>query len=131
MTTAGSSPARRALVVVVDDDDSVREALPDLLGELGLDALAYASAEELLEAGGPGEADALVLDVAMPGLSGPELHLELLRRGHDVPVIFITAHADAARFSQLMGQGAVACLRKPFRDTELLEALTAAIARPR
>lgn len=122
---------RRAQVVVVDDDESVREALPDLLGELGFDALAYRSGEEFLRVGNPGAADALVLDVAMPGLSGPALHLELLRRGHDIPVIFITAHLGAAKFSQLMGQGAVACLSKPFGDTELVDALTAALARAR
>ena len=118
----------RALVCVVDDDDSVREALPDLLGELGFASRAFASAEAFLVSGMLNQADCLILDVAMPGMTGPELHLELHRRGHRIPVIFITARTDADMRPMLMRKGAVECLFKPFSDTALLEAVTAALA---
>ena len=119
---------RGALVCVVDDDQSVREALPDLLGEFGFAPLAFASAEEFLASGRIHDADCIILDVAMPGMTGPELHLELKRRGHAAPVIFITAHSDPALFPRLIEQGAVECLFKPFSDVALLEAVMAALA---
>ena len=118
----------RPLVCVVDDDESVRESLPDLLGELGFASQAFASAQALLASDSLQTADCLVLDVAMPGMTGPELHQELKRRGHDTPVIFITAHTDADLRQRLIGQGAAACLFKPFSDTALADALTAALA---
>ena len=117
-----------AHVCVVDDDESVREALPDLLGELGFTAKAFASAEEFLASGQLAHAGCLVLDVAMPGMTGPELQLELKARGHRIPIVFITAHSDESLFSRLTAQGAVACLSKPFSDTELLAAVTAALS---
>ena len=121
--------SKRALVCVVDDDESVREALPDLLGELGFAPHAFASAQAFLASDLLHQADCLILDVAMPGMTGPELHLELSRRGHRVPVVFITAHADTDLRPRLIGQGAVECLFKPFSDTALLDALNAALAR--
>lgn len=118
----------RPLVCVVDDDESVREALPDLLGELGFASRGFASADAFLASDLLDQADCLVLDVAMPGMTGPELHLELKRRGHGIPVIFITAQSDTDLRPRLIGQGAVQCLFKPFSDTALLDALTAALA---
>lgn len=115
---------------VVDDDQSVREALPDLLGEFGFTAHAFGSAEEFLASDQPRRAECLILDVAMPGMSGPELQTELKRRSVGIPIVFITAHCDEALFAKLSDRGAVACLLKPFSDTALLEAVTAALARP-
>lgn len=135
MNQGGSDPAasrsagpRGPLVCVVDDDESVREALPDLLGEFGFASLTFVSAEEFLASGRIEQADCLILDVAMPGMTGPELHLELKRRGQTPPVIFITAHTDPALFPRLVEQGAVACLFKPFSDTALHDAVTSALA---
>jgi FixJ family two-component response regulator len=114
------------LVSVVDDDESVRESLPDLLREFGLPSQVFASPSEFLQSAFLGKTKCLILDIAMPGMSGPELRRELLRRGHDIPTIFITAHADFA--SQLdMREGGVDCLLKPFSETALLEALKRAL----
>ena len=115
------------LVSVVDDDESVRESLPDLLQEFGFAVETFASAEEFLASGRIGETRCLVLDIAMPGMSGPDLQRELLERRHKVPIVFITAHADKSDVPRLMEQGAVACLLKPFSDTALREALNAAL----
>ena len=117
----------RPLVSVVDDDESVRESLPDLLQEFGFAVETFASAEEFLASGGIGNTCCLVLDIAMPGMSGPDLQHELLQRRHKVPIVFITAHADQSDLPRLMEQGAVACLLKPFSDTALLEAVNAAL----
>lgn len=118
-----SSPA---VVAVVDDDESVRESLPDLLREFGFSAQAFASAEAFLASDSLAQAQCLVLDIAMPGMSGPDLQQELARRGRQIPIIFITAHGDEAVQQHVLKQGAVACLLKPFSDTALLEALNAA-----
>ena len=117
----------RPLVSVVDDDESVRESLPDLLGEFGFAAETFASAEEFLASDRIDETRCLILDVAMPGMSGPDLHRELLRRGQQIPTIFITAHGSEATRPQLIAQGAVDCLLKPFSDTALREAIDAAL----
>jgi len=117
----------RPLVSVVDDDESVRESLPDLLQEFGFAVDTFASAEEFLASGGAARTACLILDIAMPGMSGPDLQCELMQRRQKVPIVFITAHADKADFPRLMEQGAVACLLKPFSDTALREALNAAL----
>jgi FixJ family two-component response regulator len=119
--------AARPLVSVVDDDESVRESLPDLLRELGFAAEAFSSAEEFLESDPAGRTQCLILDVSMPGMTGPELQRELSQRGTKIPIIFITAHADETVRPTLLEQGAVECLFKPFSETELLEALEAAL----
>lgn len=123
-----SAHPKPPLVCLVDDDESVREALPDLLGEFGFACLAFASAEEFLASDQMHHADCLVLDVAMPGMTGPELHLELKRRGHPAPVVFITAHTDPDLRPRLLAQGAVQCLFKPFSDVALRDAMAAALA---
>ena len=119
----------RPLVSVVDDDESVRESLPDLLQVFGFAVETFASAEEFLASGRIGETRCLILDIAMPGMSGPDLQRELVQRHQKVPIVFITAHADQSVIPRLI-EGAVACLRKPFSDTALREALDAALASP-
>jgi FixJ family two-component response regulator len=111
------------LVSVVDDDESVRESLPDLLREFGYSAKAFSSAEEFLASGYVDKTGCLIADIAMPGMSGPELQSELKRRERRVPIIFITAHGLERVRAKLMEQGAVACLPKPFSDEALLQAL--------
>jgi FixJ family two-component response regulator len=119
--------AARSLVSVVDDDESVRESLPDLLHELGFDVQAFSSAEEFLTSEHAGLTDCLVLDVAMPGMTGPDLQRELKLRRVKIPIIFITAHRDRDSRPQLLDDGAVDCLFKPFSETALLEAINAAL----
>ena len=117
----------RPLVSVVDDDESVRESLPDLLAELGFAVQAFASAEEFLASDWVDQTRCLILDIAMPVMSGPDLQRELKLRGQEIPVVFITAQKDEAIRSRVLEQGAVECLFKPFSDTALLEALNAAL----
>jgi FixJ family two-component response regulator len=119
---------QRPLVSVVDDDESVRESLPDLLQEFGFAVETFASAEDFLASGRVADSRCLILDIAMPGMSGPDLQRELVQRRQQVPIVFITAHADRSLFPRLIEQGAVACLLKPFSDTALREALDAALA---
>ena len=117
----------RALVSVVDDDESVRDSLPDLLRELGFAARAFSSAEAFLAADCVGQTRCLILDIAMPGMTGPDLRRELMIRRHAIPVVFITADRDETLRPRLLEQGAVECLFKPFGDTALLEAVNAAL----
>jgi FixJ family two-component response regulator len=117
----------RALVSVVDDDESVRESLPDLLREFGFAARAFSSAEEFLASDCVGDTKCLILDVAMPGMTGPELQRALRERRSEIPIVFITAHRDETVRPRMLREGAAECLFKPFRDTALLEALHAAL----
>jgi FixJ family two-component response regulator len=118
---------KRPLVSVVDDDDSVRESLPDLASELGYSAHAFCSAEAFLASDYVNQTRCLVLDIAMPGMTGPDLQRELKCRRQAIPIIFITADRDMAVRQRLIEQGAIECLFKPFSDTALLEALHAAL----
>lgn len=115
------------LVSVVDDDESVRESLPDLLREFGFAAQAFSSAEEFLASDWIAETKCLILDVAMPGMSGPGLQRELTRRGWKIPIVFITAHGDLSTRAYLLEQGAAEYLLKPFSDTALRDAVNAAL----
>jgi len=117
----------RALVAVVDDDESVRESLPDLLNELGFAVKAFGSAEEFLASACLQQARCLVLDIAMPGMSGPDLQRELIHRDIETPIVFITAHADDAILPRLLELGAVACLLKPFSEAALRDAIHTAL----
>jgi len=119
--------SKRSLVSVVDDDESVRESLPDLLRQLGFAAEAFSSAEAFLASEVVNETSCLILDVAMPGMSGPDLQLELIRRRQKIPIVFITGNGDSTVRPRLLAQGAVECLFKPFSDTALLDALNAAL----
>ena len=118
----------RSLVSVVDDDESVRESLPDLLREFGLAVRAFSSAEEFLASDCVDQTNCLILDIAMPGLTGPELQQELKSRGKEIPIIFITAQRDETVRARALEQGAVELLLKPFSDTDLRDALDAALA---
>jgi FixJ family two-component response regulator len=115
------------LVSVVDDDESVRESLPDFLRQVGYAAEAFSSAEEFLASDIVDETRCLLLDMAMPGMSGPELQQELIRRRQEIPIVFITAHADETIRPRLLARGAVECLFKPFSEKALLDALDTAL----
>lgn len=120
----------RPFLVIVDDDESLRESLPDLLVALGFGAQAFMSAKEFLASDALARASCLILDIAMPGMSGPELQQELLARGHSIPIVFITAQVDETMREALMQRGAVACLLKPFSEKDLQVALESALGTP-
>jgi FixJ family two-component response regulator len=119
--------AKRSLVSVVDDDAFVREALPDLLKELGYSSQAFPSAKAFLSSSMVADTRCLILDVAMPDMTGPELHRELIRRRQDIPVIFVTAIGDKALRPRLLAEGAVDCLFKPVSEQALIDALHTAL----
>jgi FixJ family two-component response regulator len=114
------------LVSIVDDDESVRESLPDLLREFGFRAEAFSSAEAFLVSNSLKETACLILDVTMPGMSGPELQRQLALSGQAIPIVYITAHGGDSLRPRLLAGGAVECLSKPFSDTALREALNSA-----
>lgn len=115
------------LVSVVDDDESVRESLPGLLRAFGFDARAFDSAEAFLASDAIDATRCVILDVAMPGMSGPELFEQLKQRPQNVPVIFITAQGNGGLCQRLVALGAVACLYKPFDPMALIDALKHAL----
>jgi FixJ family two-component response regulator len=115
------------LVSVVDDDQSARESLPELLKDLGFDVRTFSSAMEFLASDAPLRSNCLILDVAMPVMSGPELFRELRRSNLGIPVVFITARKDEVVRTRLLNDGAVECLFKPFGDTALSQALNKAV----
>ena len=117
----------RPLVSVVDDDESVRESLPDLLREFGFAARAFSSPEEFLASDCVSQTRCLILDIAMPGMTGPDLQRELKFRRQPIPIVFITARKNETVRQRVLEQGAVECLFKPFSDTALLEALNTAL----
>lgn len=126
MKSRDETSDQNSLVSVVDDDESVRESLPDLLKEFGFAARAFSSAEEFLSSDSVNETRCLILDIAMPGMSGLELQRELKRRGHLSPIIFITAQKDEVIRARALKEGAIRFLHKPLSDTALLEAVQAA-----
>ena len=121
----------QAVVFVIDDDPSMRAALEDLVGSVGLQARVFASPQEFLESKRPDAPGCLVLDVRLPGMSGLTVQKELAREGITLPVIFITGHGDIPMSVRAMKAGAVEFLTKPFHDQELLDAIHAAIERDR
>jgi len=123
----GTRAPERPLLSIVDDDESVRESLPDLLGEFGFTARAFSSAEEFLSSDCVHETRCLLIDVTMPRMSGPELQEELKRRGQQIPIVFITAQRDESIRARVLKQGASGFLLKPFSDTALLAALNRAM----
>ena len=116
-----------ALVCVVDDDESVRESLPDLLKEFGFQARSFSSAQEFLSSDSLNRTGCLILDIAMPGITGFDLHRELQLRGEKIPIIFITAQTDGALRARAFEGGAVGFLVKPFSDTALLASVETAL----
>ena len=119
--------ANPPLVSVVDDDESIRESLPDLLTVSGFSVRTFASAEAFLVSEFVGETRCLILDIAMPGMSGPDLHQELRRRGQEMPVVYITARKDENVRLRMLAAGAVDCLFKPFSAMALLDAVSTAL----
>jgi len=115
------------LISVVDDNESVRESLPDLLRQLGYAACAFPSGEEFLASGYDDLTRCLILDIAMPGMSGPDLHRELQRRQKKIPIIFITGHASDTVPPLMLEKNTAGCLFKPFSDSALLQALNRAL----
>jgi FixJ family two-component response regulator len=127
-SSPGNGATERPLLCVVDDDEMLRESLPELLSEYGFAARAFSSGQEFLASDYVGQARCLILDVAMPGMSGLDLQQELKRRGQAIPIIFITAQKDEDIRKQAFRQGAVEFLEKPFSDSALLDAVNAALA---
>ncbi|WP_050421645.1 response regulator transcription factor [Bradyrhizobium tropiciagri] len=118
-------------VLVIDDDPEFRDSVARLLRTIGLDARQFSSVPEFLKADPPEGPTCLVLDVRMPGQSGLDLQRELTAANRQVPIIFITAHADVPMTVQAMKGGALEFLTKPFRDQDLLDAVEAGLARDR
>jgi FixJ family two-component response regulator len=117
----------RPLVSGIDDDESVRESLPHLLKGFGFAVRAYSSAEEYLASNLLSQSKCLILDITMPGMSGPDLLEELKRLGWATPTIFITAQRDEKVRSQVLERGAIACFFKRFSGTALRTAIDAAL----
>ena len=120
-----------AIVFVIDDDPSMRGALEDLVGSVGLQVRAFASPQDFLQSKLPEVPGCLVLDVRLPGMSGLTFQKELGKLGIALPVIFITGHGDIPMSVRAMKAGAVEFLTKPFHDQELLDAIHTAIERDR
>jgi len=120
-----------SIVFVIDDDASIREAIESLIRSVGMHVRTFASAQEFMASTRPDAAACLVLDVRMPGLSGLDLQRELLNAGIRIPVIFITGHGDIPMSVRAMKAGAIEFLTKPFRDQDLLDAISHALERDR
>jgi len=118
-------------VLVIDDDPTFRDSVTRLLRTVGLHAREFSSVPEFLRADPPEGPTCLVLDVRMPGRSGLELQRDLAAANRQLPIIFITAHADVPMTVQAMKGGAIEFLTKPFRDQDLLDAVEAGLARDR
>jgi FixJ family two-component response regulator len=118
-------------VIVIDDDSGIRQALGSLLRSVGLKALLYGSVSDFMKAGRPDGPSCLVLDVRLPGKSGLDFQRELKNAGADLPIIFITGHGDIPMSVQAIKGGAVEFLTKPFRDQDLLDAITQALEQDR
>jgi FixJ family two-component response regulator len=117
------------MVCVVDDDESVRESLGGLLEAVGYRAEVFASAEDFLASPALAQTDSLILDVRMPGMSGPALQRELTVARPGIPIVFITAHGEARLRAELRAAGALDCLDKPFTEDAILNAVKAALLR--
>lgn len=128
-TKAGEAQA--PTVIIVDDDDDMRGALANLFNSVGLEAVVFGSAQELLAAKFPETPSCLVLDIRLPGISGLEFQGQLAKLGIDVPIVFMTGHGDIPMSVRAMKAGAVDFLSKPFRDQDMLDAVATAIERDR
>jgi RNA polymerase sigma factor (sigma-70 family) len=119
------------MIFVVDDDPSVRSSLKFLLGTVGLQVEGFESADVFLRKNLPDVPSCLVLDVRLPGLSGLDFQRELSARNIRIPIIFLTGHGDIPMSVRAMKAGAVEFLTKPFRDQDLLDAVSVALERDR
>jgi len=131
MATRAAAAAQEPVVFIIDDDRGVREALQSLLRSVGLRVELFDSAAGFMESALPDVPSCIVLDIRLPRLSGLDFQTELAKAGLDLPIIFITGHGDIQMSVQAMKAGAVDFLTKPFRDQDLLDAVTAAIERDR
>ena len=118
-------------MLVVDDDASMRTALAALFRSVGLDTELFDSTTALLERRPPDVESCLILDVRLPGISGLDFHTQVARLYRDIPVIFVTGYGDIPMSVRAMKAGAIDFLAKPFRDQDMLDAVTAALARDR
>jgi FixJ family two-component response regulator len=123
--------AMEPLVFIVEDDESMRRALSNLFQSVGLEVQLFGSAAEMLQGELPDVASCLVLDIRLPGLSGLDFQSELARANINIPIIFMTGHGDIPMSVRAMKGGAVDFLTKPFRDQDMLDAVTVAIERDR
>jgi FixJ family two-component response regulator len=118
-----------SVVIIVDDDAGIRASLDSLFRSVGLDTRLYGSPSELLGGSLPDGPGCIVLDVRLPGVSGLDLQSQLVRQGISYPIIFMTGHGDIPMSVRAMKAGAVDFLSKPFRDQDMLDAVTAALER--
>jgi FixJ family two-component response regulator len=116
-----------SLVSLVDDDDSVRESLPELLSHLNFSVRSFTTAEEFLASDSMSQTRCLILDVVLPGMSGPDLQRELKRRGQRIPIVFISGYTDESFRKEMLAQGAIEYLFKPFSEAALLAAINVAL----
>jgi FixJ family two-component response regulator len=130
MQAPGTRDAKPS-VLIIDDDPEFRDSVGSLLRSVGLDSRQFSSVSEFLKVDPCDGPSCLVLDIRMPGQSGLELQRDLAAANRQVPIVFITAHADIPMTVQAMKGGAIEFLTKPFRDQELLEAVEAGLARDR
>ena len=129
-TDKGHSAAKpSSVVIIVDDDAAIRAALDSLFRSIGLETRLFGSPAELLGGTLPDRPGCIVLDVRLPGVSGLDLQGQLTRKGIDFPIIFMTGHGDIPMSVRAMKAGAVDFLSKPFRDQDMLDAVTAALNR--
>jgi FixJ family two-component response regulator len=117
------------LISIVDDDDALRNSLDDLIQSIGFRTLGFPSAEEFLSSNQARDAACLILDVRMPGMSGLDLQHQIVAAKWQIPIIFVTSHADDVARARALDAGAVAFLYKPFHEEELLNAIDAALKR--
>jgi FixJ family two-component response regulator len=131
LKSAPGKGTSKATVLVVEDDESVRRALANLFQSVGLEVMLFESASEMLQSGLPASASCLVLDVRLPGLSGLDFQAELAKANTHIPIIFMSGHGDIPMTVRAMKGGAIDFLTKPFRDQDMLDAVSAAIERDR
>ena len=117
------------LIAIVDDDDALRNSLDDLIRSIGFRTLGFPSAEVFLSSNQAREATCLILDVRMPGMSGLDLQQQIVAAKWQIPIIFVTSHADDDARLKALAAGAVAFLYKPFHEEELLHAIDLALKR--
>ena len=115
------------LISIVDDDEALRSSLEDLIRSAGFRVQGFSSAEAFLRSNQVQTTDCLILDVRMPGMTGPGLQRDLRSESADLAIIFITAYENPNVRAQVMEAGAVAFLYKPFYEEDLLGAINAAL----
>jgi FixJ family two-component response regulator len=131
LKSAPGKGTSKPTVLVVEDDESVRRALANLFQSVGLEVMLFGSASEMLQSGLPASASCLVLDVRLPGLSGLDFQADLAKTNTHIPIIFMSGHGDIPMTVRAMKGGAIDFLTKPFRDQDMLDAVSAAIERDR